>query len=323
MTDKYLMTDNVQEFTIRGSVVELRQIMALRDIRPSSKNVFLLPEEEIIKKGTFGGFVRQSNSLSQEGECWIDGDSTCSGNSVISGDAHVCDGSQVDSTTRVMGKSVVSGSSLGWSKVSGRSVVRESSLNTATVRDDCKINNSRLCSAVIENSARIHHSKVEHSRISGEVHVSSSTIFGGCQISGYISINNTLFGNEELPINLIVSGRCRITIVDDVVRVPPVVIHNLLYSHAVTITDSKMFIGCTALKHKSWNARLRLQRDALEEKMRVYCPWGLTVKDMTETLRPLMARQRSLARTRRVVVANNHYRRLAVAKKNHSPFKQD
>jgi carbonic anhydrase/acetyltransferase-like protein (isoleucine patch superfamily) len=77
-----------------------------------------------VSAGDIGGFVESEANLSQEGTCWIYDNSGCSGNSCVSGDASVSEGSWIYGDATVSGNATVRGSS--W--ISGNAAISDNAL---------------------------------------------------------------------------------------------------------------------------------------------------------------------------------------------------
>ena len=72
----------------------------------------------IVKKGDKGGYIEKENNLSQEGDCWINGDAKVwdkaivSGNAYVYGDAKVSGNAKIYGNAKVYGKAEVCGNVL-------------------------------------------------------------------------------------------------------------------------------------------------------------------------------------------------------------------
>lgn len=84
--EKYELTDNTVDFDLKDRKVTVYQIRALKDI--------VSPIFVTVRKGTLGGWVENASILSQQGSCWISGNTTVIGKSTISGNAR-CHGCQI------------------------------------------------------------------------------------------------------------------------------------------------------------------------------------------------------------------------------------
>ena len=83
---KYKMTDETTE--VDGKT--LYKIEALIDI-----------DSVEVKAGDKGGFIESEKNLSQEGDCWVDGNAKVSGNAWVAGNAQVSGSTVVSGDAKV------------------------------------------------------------------------------------------------------------------------------------------------------------------------------------------------------------------------------
>ena len=111
---KYKLTTNTKKF----NGVTLYQIQALKDFRN-------------VKKDDLGGWIEKEENLSQNGDCWVNGNAIVSGNARVNGYAQVSGDAIVDGyawlggNVHVSGNAIVSGNAWlgGNAHVSGNAVV--------------------------------------------------------------------------------------------------------------------------------------------------------------------------------------------------------
>ena len=74
-----------------------------------------------IHEGELGGYVESEANLSQEGECWVDGQAR------VYGGAYVCDNARVSNDAKVYGRAVVCGSAYvdSTARVYGNTAVKD------------------------------------------------------------------------------------------------------------------------------------------------------------------------------------------------------
>jgi len=126
--------------------------------------------------GAKGGYVQFEHNLSQEGECWIHGNSEVSGDAKVLGDAQVY--GKVYGRAVVSGNSKVHGSAFDSAKVSGRANVIGRVWGRALVCDDARIFGEAYGDAVVGGSATI-----------------LGKIYGNARASG----NEIVTGNRTAP----------------------------------------------------------------------------------------------------------------------------
>ena len=104
MSDKYKLTDE----TMEASGIKLFRIQALRSFG-------------YVKAGDLGGWVEGVKNLSQDGDSWVSGDASVSGNARVYGDAQVHGDARVSGNARVYGDARVHGNArvYGDARVSG------------------------------------------------------------------------------------------------------------------------------------------------------------------------------------------------------------
>jgi len=83
---KYILTDE----TIDHGGVQLTRIKRVSD-------------------GALGGFIEEEENLSQEGDCWVNGNAWVFGNAQVSGNAWVFGNAQVSGNAQVYGNALVYG----------------------------------------------------------------------------------------------------------------------------------------------------------------------------------------------------------------------
>ena len=80
-----------------------------------------------VKKGDLGGFIEDEFNLSQEGDCWLYGDSTCAKDyAVVSGNAKIYDGTTLTGDVEISGDVSIYSSSISDNiSISGKGVIRD------------------------------------------------------------------------------------------------------------------------------------------------------------------------------------------------------
>lgn len=122
VTLKYAISDN-PDHMIEWKGHTLHRIVALRDIP--------LDTGEIILKGSYGGYIESEKNLSQDGDCWVDG------NAKVYEDGKVLDNAYVSGLAEVYGEASVENdaSASGHAKIRGLAWV----YGTAMISDKAKI----------------------------------------------------------------------------------------------------------------------------------------------------------------------------------------
>ena len=79
-----------------------------------------------VKKGDLGGFIEDEFNLSQEGDCWLYGDSTCvKDHAVVSGNVKIYDGTTITGDAKVSGNISIYDSSISDNiSISGKGVIK-------------------------------------------------------------------------------------------------------------------------------------------------------------------------------------------------------
>ena len=93
MEKKYKLTEEIC-YDFLG--IKLYRIEALKDFG-------------IVKKGDKGGYIENENNLSQEGDCWIYGNTKVSDKAIVCGNAQVSGNAQVFGNATVYGNALVYG----------------------------------------------------------------------------------------------------------------------------------------------------------------------------------------------------------------------
>lgn len=167
---KYVLTNEVNE-------ARLHRIVAFRDIPRYG-----------IKTGDLGGFVESEKNLSQEGDCWVDGNACVYENSHISDNAYVTDKAKIFGNACIFNNAYVFNNTL----VCENACV----FGNAEVFGDVQISGD----ARIYGNARIKGTSSGGIYIFNETHVSGDTyIFGDVKISSkedYITFQNW-WGSEN------------------------------------------------------------------------------------------------------------------------------
>ena len=129
---KYQVTNDIIEFNGRT----LFRIRALKDF-------------DDVKKGDWGGFVRNEYNLSQEGNCWIYDDAICMDNATVKSNAKmydnavICSRGSILDNVKMYGKSVIcdDGIAKGNSMMFGNSRIKD---NAMLLEDSMMFDNSEL-----------------------------------------------------------------------------------------------------------------------------------------------------------------------------------
>ena len=173
---KFEVTDIIiNEGKKRFGGIPLYRIRALKDI----------PRHNV-KAGDLGGWVQSEKNLSQDGDCWIEGDSVVICNAHISGDALVYDKAVIRGCARITGEA----------KVGENAYVADSAFVTDRV--------SILESAQIFGEVGISGTAI----IGGHAHISGrAMVFGGAIVSG----DALIFGAAHISGQAFVSGSARVS----------------------------------------------------------------------------------------------------------------
>ena len=157
MEKKYKLTEEIC-YDFLG--IKLYRIEALKDFG-------------IVKKGDKGGYIENENNLSQEGDCWI------YGNTKVSDKAIVCDNAQVSGNAQVFGNATVYGNAL----VYGNAKV----FDDAKVYDGAKVYGD----AIVSNNAIV----VDKAIVCGNAKVfgnavicDNALVFGNAEVYGYVQV---------------------------------------------------------------------------------------------------------------------------------------
>ena len=217
-----------QEITTRhGEQVTVHRLRALRDI-PAA----------IIVAGDLGGYVSGPETLSHEGECWIDGfavvlNSFVTGNaqvkhtafvrgSVVADNAMVFESANVDHDSIIMDSARAGGNSSIQGTGDARTVVKDEALvsgnariTSSTISGNARIWGNALLTktdvsdnAIIEGKAIIH-GGVVHDRayVTEDANVTDSTLKDRATIYGSTSVvNSTLSGRTEVADSAVIIG---------------------------------------------------------------------------------------------------------------------
>lgn len=163
---KYELTD--EEIDVNGHI--LHRIKALVDFAD-------------VQKGDVGGFVESEKNLSQDGNCWLYGNSRAYENALVYGDASLWENAEVSGNARVMDEAEVSGNV----KVTDEAIIEGDS--------ECKGNCVIYGNAWVSNSSYLN----GNVKVYDDAQVCNATLldnvkaYGDARIGGF----NTLKGNEE------------------------------------------------------------------------------------------------------------------------------
>jgi len=128
-----------------------------------------------VMKGDIGGFVENENNLSQEGSCWIYGNSEVSGSSIIKDDAKIF------------------GSLISNSIIENNSCIYNSNIYDSEISDS-NIRCSKVIGGHISEYANIMYSNIDGNNfidIKGNVYIYRSDIYGKCKIYDKVKIINS------------------------------------------------------------------------------------------------------------------------------------
>ena len=128
-----------------------------------------------VMKGDIGGFVENENNLSQEGSCWIYGNSEVFGNSIIKDDAKIF------------------GSLISNSIIENNSCIYNSNIHDSEISDS-NIRCSKVIGSYISEYANIMYSNIDGNNfvdIKGNVYIYKSDIYGKCKIYDKVKIINS------------------------------------------------------------------------------------------------------------------------------------
>ena len=159
MEKKYKLTEEIC-YDFLG--IKLYRIEALKDFG-------------IVKKGDKGGYIENENNLSQEGDCWI------YGNTKVSDKAIVCGNAQVSGNAQVFGNATVYGNAL----VYGNAKV----FDDAKVYDGAKVYGDAIVSnnAIVVNKAIV----CGNAKVFGNAVIYDNAIVcGNAQVCGCAEIKN-------------------------------------------------------------------------------------------------------------------------------------
>lgn len=193
---------------------KMYQITALKDI--PSKGV---------KAGDLGGYVSNSNTLSQEGDCWISKNSKVYGNVIVRGNAHINEAIISCCTLpemRLRGFSVIVNDNAvisnnaficrddnGATQISGNAIIKNSAIlyNVAIVKDNAIIDGDvrlGLNSKIIHNAKILGNSIVgENAQICGTAiikdfaEVMKNAIVESATVSGYTVVPQGNYVNKK------------------------------------------------------------------------------------------------------------------------------
>ena len=157
MEKKYKLTEEIC-YDFLG--IKLYRIEALKDFG-------------IVKKGDKGGYIENENNLSQEGDCWI------YGNTKVSDKAIVCGNAQVSGNAQVFGNATVYGNAL----VYGNAKV----FDDAKVYDGAKVYGDAIVSnnAIVVNKAIV----CGNAKVFGNAVIcDNALVFGNAEVYGYVQV---------------------------------------------------------------------------------------------------------------------------------------
>lgn len=206
---KYELTNRTLEFFLGDTVITLYQIRALRDIKPGQREEYNSDFKYLsIKAGDLGGYIQSTDNLSQDGECWVDGNAKVYenakivGNSLVSdqaevfGKAFVCGTSCIKDEAKVYEFALVEGNTSigGKVKIHGKAEISSSVIRgEAEILGDAKILNG----ACVQDNATV----FEYGKAIGKVQIcGSAKIFGRAVVA-----DEALVGE-----NAVISGTARI-----------------------------------------------------------------------------------------------------------------
>lgn len=191
---KYELTKNKKNLA-NGNT--LYQIRALRDI-----------DSQSVKAGDVGGYVQNPNTLSQEGDCWVDEQ------------AYVCDQSKVTENALVSGFASVSGKSL----ISGNARVHDNSfVNDSTVREQ----------AVVCDRA-----SVSNSTLLGDSYVA------GNAYCSYVTAEGTVLISDNTKLTEVRLNGSDVKVLDNATIHSAVIGNTSAMVERVLITDNAVIEGC-------------------------------------------------------------------------------
>ena len=169
MEKKYKLTEEIC-YDFLG--IKLYRIEALKDFG-------------IVKKGDKGGYIENENNLSQEGDCWI------YGNTKVSDKAIVCDNAQVSGNAQVFGNATVYGNALvyGNAKVFDDAKVYDG----AKVYGDAIVSNNAIVvdKAIVCGNAKVFGNAVicDNALVYGNAVIcDNALVFGNAEVYGYVQV---------------------------------------------------------------------------------------------------------------------------------------
>ena len=162
--------------------------------------------------GCLGGWVESESNLSQEGRCWIDGES------VVCGDAVVRDSALVATDALVYGGAVIEGyADVRQARVGGNAVVSENALvdgtNTrisgnAKVSGNAEVSSRPDACCVIDGNAWVYeHADIrsshigENAEVSGDSVISFADIHGNADVHGGTHMYGEKRNGSDTPID--------------------------------------------------------------------------------------------------------------------------
>ena len=169
MEKKYKLTEEIC-YDFLG--IKLYRIEALKDFG-------------IVKKGDKGGYIENENNLSQEGDCWIYGNTKVSDKAIVCGNAQVSGNAQVFGNATVYGNALVYGNAKVFddakvydgAKVYGDAIVSNNAIvvNKAIVCGNAKV----FGNAVICDNALVY---------GNAVICDNALVFGNAEVYGYVQV---------------------------------------------------------------------------------------------------------------------------------------
>lgn len=98
-----------------------------------------------VKEGDIGGFIESYDNLSQEGNCWVYGDSSVYDNAHVCGDSKIMKGSIIKSNTYIRNSEIKCESIISDNSVIDSSEIINSNILDASIKD-LKINGGNITS---------------------------------------------------------------------------------------------------------------------------------------------------------------------------------
>lgn len=196
----------------------LHQIVALKDFETITANAY-----ENVKKGDLGGYIESEHNLSQEGQCWINGDtlydsrhckeSIVYGNARIEGNAYVGVNVEVYGNARIYDNALIG----PFCKIYGNAQIYDSATvsKESRIYDNAKVyGNASVYSKchVYENAKVYGNTDIAHrAKVFGNAEVfGSSNVKGGFAGGVEISGESKVEGNAEIYNNVEISGKAYI-----------------------------------------------------------------------------------------------------------------